>query len=68
MKKILKELEKIKERLEEAVDQRETTFYDRSEKWQESENGEIHQDKTGELESVSSDIEMAIDNLESFLE
>lgn len=68
MKNILSKLEKIKEQLEEKVREREVTYDDRSEKWQESESGVFYQEKTDELDSVVDDVIAAIDSLQEWME
>lgn len=62
--KLNQELEKIRI----AVEKREEQFESRSEKWQESENGEIFQERTAELEQIECDLEAAIEALEEWNE
>ena len=63
MKKIIKNLEKQLEELRVLVQKREDKFSDRSEKWQESEKGEIFEDKTQEIEIQADELDALIDGL-----
>ncbi len=67
-KTTLNQLEKIKEKLGEKIEEREFTFDERSEKWQDSEKGEAFQEKTDELQEVFDNLDMTIDSLNTFLE
>lgn len=67
MKKILSQLEAIKEKLELKLEQREEYFVDRSDKWRESEKGDLYQDKTDELQNVIDSIDESIMELQTFL-
>jgi len=63
MKKIIQQLEKQKKALEKLVQKREDYVDDRSEKWQESEACEEYMDKTMDIESRISDLDVLIDEL-----
>jgi len=67
MKKLFDKLIVIAEKLQEEIERREEIFYDRSEKWQDGEKGEIYSDKTAELEDVLNSVDEAKDNFELFL-
>lgn len=67
MKKLREELAAILQKIQEKVEERETVFEDRTERWQESEKGEHFQSKTEELEAAASTLESAIDDLDEFL-
>ena len=66
MKSIANKLLKIKEHTQDIVEGREITFDERTDKWQDSERGEMHQQKTDELQGVVDNLEMTIDSLEVF--
>lgn len=63
LKTIIKNLEKELDRLDELVTEREETFWDRSEKWQESEKGEEFEDKTNELDLLKGELDELIESL-----
>jgi hypothetical protein len=67
MKKWIKQLESLKEEVKNKIEEREVTFDDRSEKWQDSENGEFFQIKTDELQEVVDNIEMTIESINEFI-
>lgn len=68
MKKIKKELDKIYEQIQENLDDLEIQFNERSENWQESEHGQMSEQKIGELQEVIDNIEMTIDSIGTFIE
>lgn len=45
-------MEQLQVNLEESIARREEVFENRSEKWQESEKGEEHQERTGRLQDM----------------
>jgi len=53
--------------LREEIQKREDYFYNKSERWQESERGELYQDNTFEIENNANDIESAIDSIKQIL-
>ncbi len=63
MKKIILALEKQLENLRELINQREDFVLDRSEKWQESEKCEEHEDKTSDLDMQADELDNLIDEL-----
>ncbi len=67
MKRQFNTLEKLIESLQEKLDQMDETFWERSEKWQESEKGQKFEDKMAGLENVIAAIEIAKDSLEELL-
>ncbi len=67
MKRQFNTLEKLIESLQEKLDQMDETFWERSEKWQESEKGQKFEDKMLELGDVIGDLECAKDSLEELL-
>lgn len=67
-KATLGQLERIYEKVEERIDSRENQFYEKTDKWQESEKGELFQQKTEELQEVLYNLEAVIDSLNTFLE
>lgn len=67
MKKILEDLNKQFEKLAAEVEKREEIYESRSEKWQESQNGEIYQEKTAELEEIECDLQAAIEALQDWI-
>lgn len=68
MKNIRKQLESLKSKLDEKIEEREFTFDERSEKWQDSERGVLFQEKTDELQEVIDNLEMTIESLDAFTE
>lgn len=67
MKKIREQLELLREQVNYKVEERYIQYDERSERWQESEAGEMFNDKTEELEEVVDDIVSAIANIDQFL-
>lgn len=67
MKKIISNLEKQLESLREHISNREDTFLDRTERWQESEKGEFYADQTSEIEQQADELEAVIDELKELL-
>lgn len=68
MKTVLNQLESISDNIEDKVLDRECTFEDRSEKWQESERGELYEEKTDQIREVLENLQMTIDSINEFLE
>jgi hypothetical protein len=68
MKKSLKKLHEVKERIEEKVEEMTATFDERSEKWQESEKGEMFQERIDNLELLNDSICQTIDDLEDWID
>lgn len=56
MKKVLKSLEKQKEKIEGKIEQRNFYFEERSEEWQDSDKAYLYAEKTEELDDVLSEI------------
>ena len=56
MKTTIKLLETLQNHLEEQVSDREETFENRSEKWQESEKGEVFNELTGRLQEMLDEV------------
>ncbi len=67
MKRQFNTLENLIDSLQEKLDQMDETFWERSEKWQESEKGQKFEDKMLELGDVIGDLECAKDSLEELL-
>ena len=67
MKRQFNTLEKLIESLQEKLDQMDETFWERSEKWQESEKGQKFEDKMLELGDVIGELECAKDSLKELL-
>ena len=65
--KTLKQLEKLKESIDNKIEEREITFEERSEKWQESEKGDFYDTKTQELQYVVDSLESTIEELKTYL-
>lgn len=66
-----KAVEKLKEKLlllEEKIEERENTFNNRSEKWQESEKGELFNDVSEGLQYKFNEMESKIENIEGCIE
>jgi predicted nuclease with TOPRIM domain len=57
LKSIYKNLETNSAKLEEAIEKREDVFYDRSEKWQESEKGQEYEQKTEVLQGILDEVD-----------
>ena len=66
MKDFIEKLERIRDQIDQYKEERETTFFDRSEKWQESEKGENFGDKTNEIEDILSSLDEAIEGIRDF--
>jgi hypothetical protein len=64
---ILNKLENIKERIELKIDDREYYFYERSDKWKESDKGLLYEEKTSELQDVLDSLDDTARALEIFL-
>lgn len=64
----LTNLETLQEKIQEKIEQRECTFDERSEKWKESEKGELFQEKTNKLQEVLDNLEFTIESATTFLE
>ncbi len=67
MKAEFNQLSKLIEKLELKHEKMDETFWDRSEKWQESDKGVEHEDKMNDLESIIGDLNMAKDELEELI-
>ena len=67
MKTIIKNLEEQREILQDLIQAREDKFYDRSEKWQESEKGQEWEDKTMDIQTQCDELEIIIDELKNLL-
>ena len=68
MKSILNQLEKISDKLEDKILDRELTFEDRSERWQDSEAGERHEERTEAMRETFENIQLAIESATEFVE
>ena len=68
MKTILNKLEKISIQLEEKITDREITFDNRSEKWQESFKGEEFEEKTEQIREVFEFVQDAINTTADFID
>lgn len=68
MKTIRKQLTDSITIIEEKIADREITFDDRSEKWQESENGERHQEKTDKLNEILDNLQMTLESIDDLLD
>lgn len=68
MNKILQQLETIKNEVQEKIEDREISFDERSEDWQDSGVGQMYNDKTEELQDVIDNIEMTIDSINTYLD
>lgn len=68
MKRELKYLENLRDKLEDKIEEREWTFDERSENWQYSDKGETYLEKTEELNDIKDNIELAIESIETYLE
>ena len=65
MKKIIKQLEKSRDLLQEKFDKMDETFWDRSDKWQESDNGKDFEDKMNAVDSAIDELNSTIEDLET---
>ena len=68
MKKILKQLDEIRTSLQETLDNRGNIFDERSEKWQESENGSLYLEKNDSLDEIIEDLSMVIKEVDRYME
>lgn len=69
--KIEKIIEKMKEKalnLELKIEARENSFFDKSEKWQESEKGEAYEKKTEEMQELFDGVNDEIETIESAIQ
>lgn len=69
--KIEKIIEKMKEKalnLELKIEARENSFFDKSEKWQESEKGEAYEKKTEEMQELFDSVNDEIETIESAIQ
>lgn len=66
MKKIKNLINKLAEAFEERIDRRAEMFEDRSERWQESEKGEMYQSETDRLQEMSDELGDWIGEIEEF--
>ena len=66
MKKIKKKLEKLKSQTEEKIHEREDYFNDQPLRWQESERGFEHQEKTKALKYILNKLNFALSSLVSY--
>ena len=65
MKKILKQLEKSRDLLQNKFDAMDETFWNRSDKWQESDNGQEWEDKMNAVDSAIDELNSTIEDLET---
>ena len=65
MKKIIKQLEKSRDLLQEKFDKMDETFWDRSDKWQESDNGQDFEDKMNAVDTAIDELNSTIEDLET---
>ena len=65
MKKILKQLEKSRDLLQDKFDAMDETFWNRSDKWQESDNGQEWEDKMNAVDSAIDELNSTIEDLET---
>lgn len=63
VKKLAEQASVILDKLREEFDELQCNIEDRSERWQESEAGEMATDKLDELETAIDDLELGIDEL-----
>ena len=68
MKAIQNQLEKMLEKLEDKIIDRECTLMKRSENWQDYEKGGEHQEKTDQMIDVKENLEMTLESISEFLE
>lgn len=64
-KQIFNALKKMADKLEDKIQKREDTFFNRSEAWQDSEKGFEFRERTQELDMLLSEIQAAKDTAES---
>lgn len=64
----LKKLETLLQKWDDKLDHREDVYWDRSDKWQESDKGLEYDDRTNEMRAVRDTLEMAMDELEALLD
>lgn len=55
-------------KIELTIDQREWTYEERSESWQDSGKGELYEEKTTELQEVKMNLETTIESLKIYLD
>lgn len=67
MRKALQSLESKQERLEETVSNREDYYHEKSEKWQESDNGIDYMEKTEQLDNALDTIANIVSELEEHI-
>lgn len=67
MKKIILQLEKQLEKLNELIDTRDDYILEMSEKWQESEKCEEYEDKTIEISEKADDLDQLISELKQLV-
>jgi predicted nuclease with TOPRIM domain len=65
MKKIIKQLEKSRDLLKDKFDTMDETFWDRSDKWQESDKGQDWEDKMNAIDSAIDELNSTIEDLET---
>ena len=65
MKKIIKQLEKSRDLLKEKFDKMDEIFWDRSDKWQESDNGQDFEDKMNAVGNAIDELNSTIEDLET---
>jgi ElaB/YqjD/DUF883 family membrane-anchored ribosome-binding protein len=67
LKRFVERLDTLKDQLldelQDMVDNREQTFDNRTEKWQESENGELHMEVTERIQEMRDDLDSQFDNI-----
>ena len=68
MKDIKWKLEKMGEKIEEKMDDRQAIYDERSEKWQDSEKGEAYQERTDKLEEIRDNISTLQEEVEEYIE
>ena len=68
LEQIKEELEQMKDALESRIEERENIFNDRSEKWQNSENGEDYDNRTQDLQDELLEFTSALEQLEESIE
>ena len=65
MKKIIKQLEKNRDLLQNKFDAMDETFWDRSDKWQESDKGQDWEDKMNAIDNAINELNSTIEDLET---
>ncbi len=68
MKKLLEQLKKQIEPLENECNKRDDYFDNKSDNWQETTTGQNYEEKTDQVGDLLSSIEECIDNIETYLE